>query len=285
MCAPDVIQGVAERLDRRRFLGLASAGAAALVSGAALPLEAAGQGRRPPARPAPPPARGRTVMSLSHVLTSQFPIWPGFTPLEVKKIKDHDADGFYANTWMLVEHHGTHVDAPLHFVKGKWSADEIPDEALVAPAVVLHIGDRAKTDPDATLTVDDLRTWELKYGRIPAGAAVFMNSGWEIRASDQAAYRNADPHNVMHFPGFSKAAAEFLVKERSIAGIGVDTLSLDPGNSKDFAAHRMILGANKWGIENLTNLGRIPDAGATVFVGVPRVKGASGGPARVLAVW
>jgi kynurenine formamidase len=219
------------------------------------------------------------------VLTPQFPVWPGFAPIEITNVKSHDKDGFYANTWTITEHNGTHVDAPIHFAKGKWSADEIPDEVLVAPAVVIHIHDRAKADADTAVTAEDLAGWEKKHGRIPAGAAVFMHSGWETRANDQAAFRNADAQNVMHFPGFSKAAAEFLVKERSIVGIGTDTLSLDAGNSKDFATHVVVLGANKWGIENLANLAKIPESGATVFVGVPKVKGASGGPARVVAVW
>ncbi len=280
MCAPQVIQAIGERLGRREFLGMAVGGAAALSALAGSPTAEAAEAKRAPAR-----GRGRNVVGLSHVLTSQFPIWPGFTPIEITNIKSHDKDGFYANAWTIVEHNGTHVDAPVHFAKGKWSADEIPDAALIAPAVVIHVHDRAKAEADTAVTVDDVRAWEQKHGRIPAGAAVFMHSGWEARASDQAAFRNADARNVLHFPGFGKEAAEFLVKERSIVGIGVDTLSLDPGTSKDFAAHFTVLGANKWGIENLANLAKIPESGATVFVGVPRVKGASGGPARVVAMW
>ena len=279
MCAPKVIQSVAGRLGRRDILALAMGGATALGTLAAPRVAVAAEAKRTAAR------RGRQTASLSHVLTPQFPIWPGFPPIQVTNIKSHDKDGFYANTWIIVEHHGTHVDAPIHFAKGKWSADEIPDEALVAPALVIHVHDRAKADADTAVTVEDLAEWEKKHGRIPAGAAVFMHSGWEARASDQAAFRNADAQNVMHFPGFSKAAAEFLVKERTIAGIGTDTLSLDLGNSKDFATHVIVLGANKWGIENLANLAKIPESGATVFVGLPKVKGASGGPAQVLAVW
>jgi kynurenine formamidase len=279
MCAPHVIQSAAERLGRRDFLALAMGGATALGTLAAAPVVVAAEAKRTAAR------RGRQAASLSHVLTPQFPVWPGFAPIEITNVKSHDKDGFYANTWTITEHNGTHVDAPIHFAKGKWSADEIPDEVLVAPAVVIHIHDRAKADADTAVTAEDLAGWEKKHGRIPAGAAVFMHSGWETRANDQAAFRNADAQNVMHFPGFSKAAAEFLVKERSIVGIGTDTLSLDAGNSKDFATHVVVLGANKWGIENLANLAKIPESGATVFVGVPKVKGASGGPARVVAVW
>ena len=280
MCAPQVIQAIGERLGRREFLGMVLSGAAAVGAPVvASPAEAA-EAKLPPSR-----RRARNVMGLSHVLSAQFPIWPGFTPIEVTKVRDHDKDGFYVNSWILVEHHGTHVDAPIHFAKGKWSADEIPDATLVAPAVVIHVHDRAKADPDTAVTVDNLKAWERRHGRIPAAAAVFMHSGWEARANDQAAFRNADAQDAMHFPGFGREAAEFLVKERSIVGIGVDTLSLDLGTSKDFAAHVTVLGANKWGIENLANLPKIPESGATVFVGVPKVKAASGGPARVVAVW
>lgn len=177
------------------------------------------------------------------------------------------------------------MDAPIHFGKAAWSADLIPDSALVAPVAVIHVHDRAKADPDAMVTADDLKAWEAKHGKIPKGAAVLMHSGWEARAGDVKAFRNMDGQGVMHFPGFSKEAAEFLLKERDIVGIGVDTLSLDHGASNDFAVHFGLLPANKWGVENLANLARIPEAGATVFVGLPKVKGASGGPARILAVW
>jgi kynurenine formamidase len=133
--------------------------------------------------------------------------------------------------------------------------------------------------------MEDIRAWEKKHGRVPREAAVLMWSGWEQRAGDQAAYRNMDNQGIMHFPGFSPEAVEFLVKERAIGGIGVDTLSLDYGPSTDFGAHFAVLPANRWGIENLANVGRIPPKGAILFVGVPRVQGASGGPSRILAVW
>jgi kynurenine formamidase len=242
---------------------------------------------------APAPVRAQTtprpgfsnVMDLSHVHTGSFPIWPGFIPIQVANLLTHDKDGFFVNIWVTPEHHATHVDAPIHFGKNAWSADAVPANTLVCAAVVIHIHDRARGNPDAQVTVDDLRAWESKHGRIPAGAAVLMHSGWEARAGDQSAYRNMDAQGAMHFPGFSKETGEFLLKERNINGIGVDTLSLDHGASKDFAVHYSVLPANKWGIENLANLAKIPEAGATIFVGLPKVKGASGGPARILAVW
>ena len=230
-------------------------------------------------------ATWQKVQDLSHTLSATTPIWPGATPIQLQTLMTHDKDGYYANQWTVHEHHGTHLDAPLHFGKGKWAADEIPETSLICPAVVIHVEERAKTDPDTRVTVDDLKAWEAKHGRIPLGAAVLMSSGWEIRIGDQTAYRNMDAKNVMHFPGFSPEAAEFLLKEREINGIGVDTLSVDYGPSQDFKVHYSVLPANKWGLENLANLGKVPERGATVFVGLPKVKGASGGPTRVLALW
>jgi kynurenine formamidase len=275
MCAPTVLESLHETLGRREFLrwcGLAS------VAAAATPVSPAGA-------QVPPRPGFSNVMSLTHVHTNTFPIWPGFTPIQVANLTTHEKDGFFANIWVTPEHHGTHVDAPIHFGKGAWTADAIPDAALVCPAVVIHVHDRARTNPDTQVTVDDLKAWEAKHGRIPSGAAVLMHSGWEARANDQAGYRNMDAQGAMHFPGFGKEAGEFLLKERSINGIGVDTLSLDVGASKDFAVHYSVLPANKWGIENLANLAQVPEAGATLFVGLPKIKGASGGPARILAVW
>lgn len=275
MCAPSVLESLCEKLGRREFLKWSGIAAAAGTVMASAPVRA---------QTTPRPGFSN-VMDLSHVHTGSFPIWPGFVPIQVANLVTHDKDGFFANIWVTPEHHATHVDAPIHFGKNAWSAEAVPANTLVCAAVVIHIHDRARGNPDAQVTVDDLKAWETKHGRIPAGAAVLMHSGWEARAGDQTAFRNMDAQGVMHFPGFSKEAGEFLLKERNINGIGVDTLSLDHGASKDFAVHYLVLPANKWGIENLANLAKIPEAGATIFVGLPKVKGASGGPARILAVW
>lgn len=245
---------------------------------------AAAAGRSPARRWTRPVQISRAV-DLTHTLTAEFPRWPGYSPFEVQNSHNYAQHGFFANAWHIHEHSGTHVDAPLHFSTKGWSAAEIRAEALVAPVVVVDIRSRARRDPAAEVRVEDIKAWEKKHGRVSAGAAVLMWSGWEDRAVDQAAFLNYDGKGVMHFPGFSPEAAEFLVKERSVVGIGVDTISLDHGPSTDFGAHFAVLPANRWGIENLANLGKVPPRGATLFVGVPRVKGASGGPARVLAVW
>ena len=231
------------------------------------------------------PWRVSRVVDLTHTLTPAFPAWPGYPLLQIVNTHRIARDGFYANAWHIHEHSGTHVDAPLHFSAQGWSAAEIPAAGLVVPVVVIDIRARVRRDPDAQVRVDDIKAWEKKHGRISQGTAVLMWSGWEDRAGDQAAFLNMDSKGVMHFPGFSQEGAEFLVKERGVGGIGVDTISLDHGPSTDFGAHFATLPANRWVIENLANLGKIPPRGGTLYVGVPRVEGASGGPARVLAMW
>lgn len=227
----------------------------------------------------------RRKVDLTYVQNPNFPIWPGAPRLQIENVFNHAQHGFYANRWHIYEHHGTHMDAPVHFGKNALTIERLPAEVLVAPAAVIDIRDRARRNPDAQVTPEDIRAWERRYGRLPDGAVVFMWSGWGARVHDEAAFRNMDEKGVMHFPGFHPDTAEFLLRERSIVGIGVDTLSLDYGASTDFKTHYTILPANKWGLENVANLGRVPPAGATVFVGALRIEGASGGPVRLIAVW
>jgi kynurenine formamidase len=163
--------------------------------------------------------------------------------------------------------------------------DQIPVTSLVVPAVVINIGERAAKDPDTVVMPDDIRAWERRYGRIPANAAVLMASNWGARAGSTQSFRNTDSSNVMHFPGFGKDAVDMLLMERNIAGIGVDTLSLDHGPSATFAVHYTFLPTNRWGLECLANLESIPPSGATLIVGAPKVASGSGGPSRVMAVW
>jgi kynurenine formamidase len=224
-------------------------------------------------------------MDLTHVLGPGTPTWPGTPPFEVQPFVSHEADGFYGNTISYWEHIGTHLDAPVHFGPDALYVDQIPPASLVVPAVVLDISQRAVQDPDTVVTPDDILAWEQRHGRLPDNAAILMHSGWAVRFGSQEQHRNEDSSGVMHFPGFGKEAIDFLLAERTISGIGVDTMSLDPGNSATFDVHYTILPANRWGLENLANLTEIPPAGATLFVGAPRVASGSGGPTRVLAVW
>jgi kynurenine formamidase len=275
-----VIASALAGVNRREALGLGAgvfAGVLACVGRAAA---------------ADPPAPKRVlaadnVLDLTHPLSPAFPIWPSATnfPIKITNTVTVAKDGFYANKWELVEHHGTHLDAPAHFAPKGVTAERLEASSLIVPAAVIDLRERARKNADALVTIDDLKAWERTHGRLPKGCGVFLNCGWDAKAGDAKAFLGQDDSKTLHFPGFSKEACEFLLAERDVAGLAVDTLSLDFGASKDFAVHKLWLGAGKWGLECVANLSKLPPAGATVFVGAPKVAGASGGPTRVLAVW
>lgn len=252
-------------------------------------LDRAGGGIENAAPPAQPVARPLTfshVVDLTHTLSPASPVFPSLPRFEVAEpFATHEAHGVAINRYTISDHAGTHFDAPYHCAPHGFHADEVPAAALVVPAVVINIGEKAKQEHAALVTPDDLLAWERHHGRIPAGAAVLMASGWAARIGSAEAYINADSSGTLHFPGFSVEAAHFLLNERSINGIGVDTLSLDHGPAKNFAVHMAFLPTNRWGLECLVNLETIPPSGAMLFVGVPKIAGGSGGPTRVMAVW
>jgi kynurenine formamidase len=264
--------------------------AAGALAGAAASAGSAAASPRPPGEPRTQPATRRViaadkVLDLTHTLSPAFPIWPGNEPIKLTNKSTVAKAGFYANRWDVGEHHGTHLDAPAHCSVAGPTAEKIDPAGFVAPAAVIDLRERAKADPDAAVSVDDLRAWEKAHGRLPAGCAVCLNSGWDARAGDAKAFLGAGASGGLRFPGFSKAAAEFLLHERVVAGLLVDTLSIDTGAATDFTVHKVWLGAGRWAVECVANLGRVPPSGATVFVGAPKVEEASGGPTRVLAVW
>ncbi len=177
------------------------------------------------------------------------------------------------------------MDAPGHFIADGRRVTELHPRELFAPAVVIDISGRVASDPDAEVELDDLRSYERRYGRVPREAVVFMYSGWERRLPDPVAYKNADAGGTYHFPGFGLEAVEWLLDRRSIAGIGVDTMSLDPGVSTTFDVHTRLLGADRYGLENVANLKNIPPRGAHLVVGVIPWEEGSGGPCRLLAAY
>jgi kynurenine formamidase len=198
---------------------------------------------------------------------------------------DYANDGFYIQEWNFQEQWGTHMDAPGHFGPEAWKVDQIPADNLVAPLAVVDIQTKAAVDPNATVEVDDLIAYERRHGRIPQRAFVAMNSGWEAkRAQGNDAYRGGVGFPDLNFPGFGIEAALWLAEERNVVGIGVDTLSLDPGNSADFAVHVGFLPTNRYGVENLAGLSSVPPRGAIVVMGTAPWQDGSGGPTRVLAL-
>jgi kynurenine formamidase len=278
MCSPSVIESALAGVNRREALHLATGLFAGALTCASSATASARPGEKRPIAPT-------HVLDLTHVLSPAFPIWPGIVPIKVTNTATVAKAGYYANKWELVEHHGTHLDAPAHFAPKGVTAERLEASALVVPAAVIDLRERARKNADAVVTIDDLKAWEKRHGRLPKQCGVFLNSGWDAKAGDAKAFLGQDRAKTLHFPGFSKEACAFLLNEREVAGLAVDTLSLDFGASMDFAVHKLWLGAGKWGLECVANLAKLPPAGATVFVGAPKVIGASGGPTRVLAVW
>jgi kynurenine formamidase len=276
VCTPAIIESVREQLSRRGFLkGVSGAVAAAAIAG---PVDALAQ---KPVRL----AKGfRDVYDLTHPFTPRIPVFPAFKPIQIRPKFSIAKDGFFANEITFDEHTGTHMDAPAHFAAGGPTADKLPAEKFFAPLAVVSIADRAAKNADALLTVDDVLAWEKRHGRLPAGAFLATYSGWDARVANAERFLNKDAKGTMHAPGFSEEVARFLVKERDIVGAGVDTLSLDAASVPKFVAHLALLGAGKYGVELLANLGTVPPSGATIIVGAPKHEGASGGPARVYAV-
>lgn len=226
------------------------------------------------------------ILDLTHTLNSKFPYIPtdvtyGF---EMKPIATIETMGVAANEWKIHEHIGTQFDAPNHFAKEGMSAEMIDVKNLFVPAIVINITEKASRDRDAVLTIDDILNWEKSNGLIPDNGAVLICSGWDKKIASTE-FLGMDSAHKKHFPGISKEAADFLVNKRSIAGVGVDVVSFDPGVDDSYESHRIILGKGKWALECLTNLDKIPVTGAYIFVGAPKVEGATGGLCRVIAIW
>jgi kynurenine formamidase len=243
----------------------------------------------PPAAPfGGRPLGYRRVADLSHVVSPSMPTFDPEKPRReaVDPPLADGAFGFFQQRWTFLEHTGTHLDAPGHVVGGGRLVPDIRPEELVAPAAVIDIRARAAEDPDTVVTVDDVLAFERAHGPIPEGAAVLMHSGWGQRwERGEEAVRGVAADGSWHFPGFGPDACEFLVSRRAVSGVGVDTLSTDPGNSADFPSHEVVGRADRWGLECLRDLDRLPPSGATLVVGVFPGEDASGGPSRVLALW
>lgn len=251
-----------------------------------LPLLLACAAPEPAANTDPDPFAGRRILDLTHAIGADSPWWPGpaTSPFHYD-VRIAHADGSTAmGSYALPEHFGTHLDAPVHSAEGQAPVDEIPTERLFVPAVVLDVRAQAAADPDYAVSTADVRAWEAAHGEIPAGAVVLANTGWAQRWPDGAAYYATDADGRLHFPGFGVDAARFLVEERDIAGIGIDSGSVDPGASDAFPVHGIVNGSGAWHLENLDVLDALPAAGAWLIVAPIKIRGGSGGQARVFAI-
>ena len=228
---------------------------------------------------------GRThVIDLSYAINDKLVPWPGDTRwFEAKVNATVEKNGYFTRSFWMLEHYGTHLDAPIHFPPGKMALDEIPARKLFGPAVVLDVRAESAKDADYRVTAARVEEWEKRHGRIPEGAIVLLRTGWASRWPDAQRYRNQDAQGRMHFPGYSVEAATLLI-ERKVSGLGCDTLSIDYGASEDFAVHRVVLGAGLYQLENLADLSELAETGAFLVVAPIKLEGGSGGPVRVFAL-
>jgi kynurenine formamidase len=231
------------------------------------------------------------LIDLTHAYNRQTVNWPTATTkfaLDRLAFGKTDSGYFYAaNTLCTPEHGGTHLDAPIHFGEGKRTADQIPLEQLIAPAVVIDVSRQAAADRDYRLTADDLLRFEKQHGPIARGAVVLLRTGWSRHWPNTKAYLGDDTPgdaSKLSFPSFGVDAAKLLVGDRRVAALGIDTASIDYGRSTDFMVHRIAAAENVPGFENLTNLDQLPPVGATLIALPMKIEGGSGGPLRAVAL-
>ena len=228
---------------------------------------------------------GKTrVLDLSYAINDKLVPWPGDEKwFEAKVNATVEKNGYFTRSFWMLEHYGTHLDAPAHFPPGKTTVDQIPVKQLFGPAVVIDVRAEGAKDADYQLRPARVQEWEKRNGRIQEGAIVLLRTGWASRWPDAQKYRNQDAQGKMHFPGFSLEAAKLLI-ERKISGLGCDTMSVDYGASGDFAVHHLALGAGLYHLENLADLSGLPETGAFLVVAPIKLEGGSGGPVRVFAL-
>jgi kynurenine formamidase len=214
------------------------------------------------------------VVDLSQPLGPDTILWPGSTPFEVVARSDQTSSSYWRSI-ALPEHAGTHVDAPAHFAPGAETADEVPLERLVRPAAVLDARGLVGDDPEAEIGDDAIREDETRHGALDPGDVLVVRTGWDRFVGD--------PDRYARFPGLSPAAAELAV-ERRLAGIGIDTLGIEPRTATEFPAHRITQAAGIWHLEALVGLDRLPPRGAWIVAAVIPLVGGSGGPARAFAI-
>lgn len=233
-----------------------------------------------------------TLVDLTHTFDARTLVWPTSEPFRLEKVFDGTTPGgwhYASNDVHTTEHGGTHLDAPIHFAAGRQTTDQVPLSRLVGAAVVVDVSTWMARDRDALITIDLLTQWEARHGTIGAGTLVLLRTGYSTFWPDAVAYlgtaaRGEAGVQALHFPGLDPAAATWLVQERRIGAIGIDTASIDRGQSTTFEAHRALAAANVPIFENLTALDQLPTRGAVVMALPMKIGGGSGGPLRAVAL-
>ena len=234
----------------------------------------------------------RRIVDLTHLFDANSVYWPTAENFKLETDFDGTTEaGFYysAYRYSAAEHGGTHLDAPVHFAKGRNTVDQIPLEQLTGEGLVIDVTKQCANNADYLVSVTDIQSWEKQNGRIPAGAIVFLRTGFGKFYPDRKKYLGTDERGAaavakLHFPGLDPAAAVWLTKNRSIKAIGLDTASIDRGQSTLFESHRTLFEKNIPAFENVANLDQLPLKGFTVIALPMKIKGGSGGPLRIVAM-
>ena len=246
----------------------------------------------PPPSPAPAQLPQGEIVDLSHAYDAQTIFWPTSDRFRLEKTFDGvTPEGFYyaANNFFTAEHGGTHLDAPVHFARGAQTVDQIPLDRFVGPAAVVDVVAQADRDRDYQVTVDDLLRLEREQGEIPRDAILLIRTGFSRRWPDAERYlgtaeRGAGAVRNLHFPGLHPDAARWLVANRPVKAVGIDTASIDYGPSTLYESHRVLFERNIPAFENLTALERLPPRGALVVALPMKIGGGSGAPLRAMAI-
>jgi kynurenine formamidase len=254
---------------------------------ACLPLDAGAQ-----APPGSDPLAGMRIVDLTHPLNEHAIFWPTAEKFHLEKVADGTTDkGYYyaANNFRTAEHGGTHLDAPVHFARGAWTTDQIPLDRLLGRAVVVDVARAVDASRDYQVGVRDFEAWEKANGPIEPGSIVLIRTGYSRHWPDAQAYLGTaerGPQAVarLHFPGLEPAAAKWLVEQRRIKAVGIDTASIDFGQSTLFETHRTLFAHNVPAFENLASLDQLPARGATLIALPAKIEGGSGGPLRAIAL-
>jgi len=236
-------------------------------------------------------AKGKWI-DLSYDFSEKTLYWPTANGFKLNTaFNGVTPGGFYyeAYNYCAAEHGGTHLDAPSHFAKGKWSTDQIPLDRLTGEAVVIDVSSNALKNADYLITIADIEAWEKTNGKLPDDIIILFRTGYGSFYPDAKKYLGTDERGAeavakLHFPGIDPTVAEWLVKNRKIKGVGLDVASVDYGQSKDFKTHQIFYEQNIPGFENVANLDKLPVKGAFVIALPMKIKGGSGGPLRIVAV-
>jgi kynurenine formamidase len=242
--------------------------------------------------PEPPRWPGGTIVDLSHDYSGETIFWPTADVFRLEKVADGvTPQGYYyaANNFATSEHGGTHLDAPVHFAQGHWSVDQIPLDRLTGDAVVVDVTAASASQPDYRVATSDFTSWEQTNGEIAPGTIVLIRTGYSKFWPDAAKYlgtaeRGQAAVAKLHFPGLHQDAATWLAETRKVKAVGLDTASIDYGQSTLYESHRTLYERDIPAFENLTNLDRLPARGAVVVALPMKIKGGSGAPLRAIAI-